>query len=112
MTGIADLRIQQPFDQPKLDLTVDRTKAQQAGFSQRDVASNLLIALSGSFQTNPILAQPEERRELQRHHADAAVQDRFAAGAGEYSDHRQSERAKVRDPGQLRHGDAAVPSER
>ena len=51
--GIADLRIQQPFDQPKLDVTVDRTKAQQAGFSQRDVASNLLIALSGSFQTNP-----------------------------------------------------------
>jgi multidrug efflux pump subunit AcrB len=51
--GIADLRIQQPFDQPKLDVTVDRTKAQQAGFSQRDVAGNLLITLSGSFQTNP-----------------------------------------------------------
>ena len=51
--GIADLRIQQPFDQPKLDVVVDRTKAQQAGFSQRDVASNLLITLSGSFQTNP-----------------------------------------------------------
>ncbi len=51
--GIADLRIQQAFDQPKLDVTVDRTKAQQAGFSQRDVAGNLLITLSGSFQTNP-----------------------------------------------------------
>jgi multidrug efflux pump subunit AcrB len=51
--GIADLRIQQPFDQPKLDVTVDRTKAQQAGFSLRDVGSNLLITLSGSFQTNP-----------------------------------------------------------
>jgi len=51
--GIADLRIQQPFDQPKLDVVVDRTKAQQAGFSQRDVATNLLITLSGSFQTNP-----------------------------------------------------------
>ena len=32
---------------------MDRTKAQQAGFSQRDVAGNLLITLSGSFQTNP-----------------------------------------------------------
>jgi multidrug efflux pump subunit AcrB len=32
---------------------VDRTRAQQAGFSQKDVASNLLIALSGSFQTSP-----------------------------------------------------------
>jgi multidrug efflux pump subunit AcrB len=51
--GIADLRIQQPFDQPRLDVAVDRTRAQQAGLSQRDVASNLLITLSGSFQTNP-----------------------------------------------------------
>jgi multidrug efflux pump subunit AcrB len=51
--GTADLRIQQPFDQPRLDVVVDRTKAQQAGFSQREVASNLLISLSGSFQTNP-----------------------------------------------------------
>ena len=51
--GIADLRVQQPFDQPRLDINVDRTRAQQAGFSQKDVASNLLIALSGSFQTSP-----------------------------------------------------------
>ena len=51
--GIADLRIQQPFDQPRLDVIVDRTKAQQAGFTQREVASNLLVSLSGSFQTNP-----------------------------------------------------------
>ncbi|MEO8626907.1 MAG: efflux RND transporter permease subunit [Betaproteobacteria bacterium] len=53
VTGIADLRIQQPNDQPKLQITIDRTKAQQAGFSQRDIASNVLIALSGSLQTNP-----------------------------------------------------------
>jgi multidrug efflux pump subunit AcrB len=51
--GIADLRVQQPSDQPRLDINVDRTRAQQAGFSQKDVASNLLIALSGSFQTSP-----------------------------------------------------------
>ncbi|MEO8157127.1 MAG: efflux RND transporter permease subunit, partial [Betaproteobacteria bacterium] len=51
--GIADLRIQQPFDQPRLNIEVDRTRAQQAGFSQKDIASNLLIALSGSFQTSP-----------------------------------------------------------
>jgi multidrug efflux pump subunit AcrB len=51
--GIADLRLQQPFDQPKLMITVDRTKAQQAGLSQREVASNLLITLSGSLQTSP-----------------------------------------------------------
>jgi multidrug efflux pump subunit AcrB len=51
--GIVDLRIQQPFDQPKLHVLVDRTKAQQAGFSQREVATNLLISLSGSSQTTP-----------------------------------------------------------
>src|SRR5262249_27086250 len=53
VTGIADLRIHQPFDQPKFDLIVDRTKAQQVGLSQRDVATSLLVSLSGSFQTNP-----------------------------------------------------------
>jgi CzcA family heavy metal efflux pump len=51
--GTADLRIQQVFDQPKLHIDVDRTKAQQAGFSELDVAQNLLISLSGSFQTTP-----------------------------------------------------------
>ena len=51
--GTVDLRIQQPFDQPKLHVNVDRTKAGQIGFTERDVASNLLISLSGSFQTSP-----------------------------------------------------------
>jgi multidrug efflux pump subunit AcrB len=53
VTGTADLRIQQVFDQPKLHIDVDRTKAQEAGFSETDVAQNLLISLSGSFQTSP-----------------------------------------------------------
>jgi CzcA family heavy metal efflux pump len=51
--GMVDLRIQQPFNYPKLHLDVDRTKADEVGFTQRDVAQNLLIALSGSFQTAP-----------------------------------------------------------
>src|SRR5215469_11245925 len=51
--GTVDLRIQQPFDQPKLHVLVDRTKAGQAGYTERDVAQNLLISLSGSFQTTP-----------------------------------------------------------
>ena len=53
VTGIADLRIQQPFNQPKLHIDVDRTKAMQTGSTQRDVAGNLLVSLSGSFQTSP-----------------------------------------------------------
>ncbi len=51
--GIADLRIQQAFDQPRLNIDVDRTRAQQVGFSQREIANDLLISLSGSFQTAP-----------------------------------------------------------
>ncbi len=51
--GIADLRIQQPFDQPKLHIVTDRTKAAESGFTQADVASSLLVSLSGSFQTQP-----------------------------------------------------------
>ena len=51
--GTTDLRIQQPFNSPKLQVDIDRTKSQGAGFTARDVASNLLVALSGSFQTAP-----------------------------------------------------------
>jgi CzcA family heavy metal efflux pump len=51
--GAVDLRIQQPFDQPYLHVDVDRTKAQEVGYTQRDIANNLLISLSGSFQTTP-----------------------------------------------------------
>ena len=51
--GTVDLRIQQQFNQPLLHIDVDRTKAQQAGYSERDVAQNVLVSLSGSFQTSP-----------------------------------------------------------
>ncbi|HXM99042.1 MAG TPA: efflux RND transporter permease subunit [Candidatus Dormibacteraeota bacterium] len=53
VSGTTDLRIQQTFDQPKFHVDVDRTKAREIGFTQRDVASNLLITLSGSAQTSP-----------------------------------------------------------
>src|SRR5436853_461488 len=51
--GLVDLRIQQRFDYPKFDVTVDRTKAAQGGFTPRDLAGSLLVSLSGSFQTTP-----------------------------------------------------------
>ncbi len=51
--GVVDLRIQQPFNYPKLHIDVDRTKASQVGFTQQDVATNLLVTLSGSFQQAP-----------------------------------------------------------
>jgi CzcA family heavy metal efflux pump len=51
--GLTDLRIQQPFDYPRFHIAVDRTKAAEGGFSQRDIATGLLVSLSGSFQTAP-----------------------------------------------------------
>jgi len=51
--GIADLRIQQQSDYPKFHIEVDRTKALQAGYTERDVANSMLISLSGSFQVTP-----------------------------------------------------------
>ena len=51
--GLTDLRVHQAFNQPQLHLAADRTMAAQAGLTQREVASNLLIALSGSGQTTP-----------------------------------------------------------
>jgi CzcA family heavy metal efflux pump len=50
--GVADARIQQALDYPELDVKVDRSRAQELGFSQRDVANDLLVSLTGSFQTN------------------------------------------------------------
>jgi multidrug efflux pump subunit AcrB len=51
--GLVDLRIQQPFDYPKFDVAIDRTKAEQGGFTARDLGNSLLVSLSGSFQTTP-----------------------------------------------------------
>jgi multidrug efflux pump subunit AcrB len=41
------------FDQPKITVDIDRTKAREIGFTQRDVANNVLFALTTSFQTSP-----------------------------------------------------------
>ena len=51
--GTTDLRIQQPFNLLNWTINVDRTRAQQVGYSQHDVASDVLTSLSGSFQTSP-----------------------------------------------------------
>jgi multidrug efflux pump subunit AcrB len=51
--GAADVHIQQAYDQPQLDITVDRTKAQQEGMTETTVASNALTSLANSFQTAP-----------------------------------------------------------
>jgi multidrug efflux pump subunit AcrB len=51
--GAVDVHVQQMFDLPSLQVKADRTKVEEVGFTVRDVAASLLIALSGSFQTTP-----------------------------------------------------------
>jgi multidrug efflux pump subunit AcrB len=51
--GIADLRLQQAFDQPEMLVNVDRIRAAEVGLTQRDVANSMLVSLSGSGQVTP-----------------------------------------------------------
>jgi len=51
--GIVDVRLQQIPDSPLLHVDIDRTIANQAGLTQRDVATDMLISLSSSGQTAP-----------------------------------------------------------
>jgi multidrug efflux pump subunit AcrB len=51
--GAVDVHVQQQFDEPTLYLDIDRTRSQYVGLQARDVANNVLISLSGSFQTQP-----------------------------------------------------------
>ncbi len=51
--GAVDLHIQQAGDYPQFNVDVDRSKAQLVGLTEQAVATNMLVSLSGSFQTAP-----------------------------------------------------------
>ncbi|MEA2743096.1 MAG: hypothetical protein QOG25_1467, partial [Acetobacteraceae bacterium] len=51
--GVADLRMQQAFNQPTLNVNVNRSFADEVGLTQRDVADSLLTSLAGSGQVAP-----------------------------------------------------------
>jgi multidrug efflux pump subunit AcrB len=51
--GAADVHVHQVIDQPEIELNVDRVKASQLGLTQRDVANNMLISLSGNGTLAP-----------------------------------------------------------
>ncbi|HTX23460.1 MAG TPA: efflux RND transporter permease subunit [Steroidobacteraceae bacterium] len=51
--GLADVRVQQLFNWPELRVTTDRTRAQELGLTQADIANDLLLTLSGSSQIAP-----------------------------------------------------------
>ena len=51
--GIADARIQQSRSMPAFNVDVDRTRAQYAGVTERDVTNSLVVNLAGSGQVSP-----------------------------------------------------------
>src|SRR5256885_4868455 len=51
--GAVDVRVQQPGNLQRLEFAIDRTKASELGLSERDVASSVLLSLSGSGQLQP-----------------------------------------------------------
>jgi multidrug efflux pump subunit AcrB len=53
VAGAVDLHIHQSGDYPQFNVDVDRSKAALLGLTEQSVASNILVSLSGSFQTAP-----------------------------------------------------------
>jgi len=51
--GVADAHIQQSASAPVLNVDVDRSRAQYAGITERDVTNSLGVNLAGSSQTAP-----------------------------------------------------------
>jgi CzcA family heavy metal efflux pump len=51
--GAADVFVQQEVNAPKLNIKVDRLKAQEIGLTAKDVAGDVLLSLSGSGQVAP-----------------------------------------------------------
>ncbi len=51
--GAVDVHLHQVVDAPELRFNVDRTRADQLGLTQQDVANSLLISLSSNMQLAP-----------------------------------------------------------
>jgi multidrug efflux pump subunit AcrB len=51
--GAVDVRVQQPDNLPQFSITVDRVKAAELGLTEQNVASSVLLELSGSSQVSP-----------------------------------------------------------
>jgi multidrug efflux pump subunit AcrB len=51
--GAVDVRVQQPADQPRFSVNVNREKSLELGLSEREIANAVLLSLSGSGQVQP-----------------------------------------------------------
>jgi multidrug efflux pump subunit AcrB len=116
--GAVDLRVHQVFDHPNLEVNVDRSKAALLGVTERDVASNLLVSLSGSFQTTPsfwidpksgsqynVTAQTPQYKLTSLHDLAATPLSAFAGGAPQMLSNLATFRRGVA-PGVVSHYDA------
>ena len=85
VNGVADARIQQAFNNPTLNVKVDRVQAGLIGLSEGDVAKSLQNSLSGSFKLAPdVLDQSEEWRRVSDRRANPAILAEFGFQSGEY----------------------------
>jgi multidrug efflux pump subunit AcrB len=51
--GAVDVHVQEPYDEPRFNILMNRSQAQQLGITAHDIANSVLVSLSGSFQTTP-----------------------------------------------------------
>ena len=90
MPGTADLRIQQPFNEPRLFVDVDRSRAQDIGLTQRDVAGACWWRSAAASRPSPTFwLDPKNGVSYNIADADAAVYAGHARRSGERADHGQ-----------------------
>ena len=86
--GIADLRIQQVFNYPQMNVDVDRTLAGEVGITRARRCQQLAdYALRQPASKAELLAQSQERRVISDRGADAAISDRYDVGSCQRAGH-------------------------
>ena len=89
VTGTADLRIQQPFDQPYLRLRVERTQSGATWFHcSRYRAKSSRVAQWQLPDFTNILGRPQESSQLSNCYSNAAISYGHTAGCREHPHHR------------------------
>jgi multidrug efflux pump subunit AcrB len=51
--GAVDVNVHQTYDEPRIDVKMDRSQAEKVGITASNIAQSVLVSLSGSFQTSP-----------------------------------------------------------
>jgi multidrug efflux pump subunit AcrB len=51
--GAVDVNVHQVYDEPRFEVTMDRSQAESVGVTASNIAQSVLVTLSGSFQTTP-----------------------------------------------------------